>query len=352
MPSIDELLGDTATGPLNASLRAGIESISGKQQVTFVLYVRLVLPLDGFVFWVRSDLLSQEALLNSVGYDDTLLGQPAAIVTPAPVIVATGSLHYSSDKIQEANEVYSNNRVIFTSENPIHQDFNVISSEQMYIGTIDGIMFGFSSRGNYFRRAGINHYQGESIYPYMLSQIINELSDLSTDHAIVSNSLPFWLALNNYIPFYGFGNTIPLYPSHLIQSNLRPPFGSVNVVPGSSKAIAAVPTLGPRYEHDQLVQETVQVVLYGANNDLGATFIDCVIQRSRDYDQFGLVNCPVLQDEHCTQNELSIIAQKKSVEFEISYWQHSSRNLARQIIGQAIPTITPYWPSTWVQKAF
>jgi hypothetical protein len=347
MPSIDELLGDTSGGPLNASLRVGIEAISGSQKITFVLYVRLVLPLDGFVFWVRSDLLSQEALLNSIGYNDTMLGQTPSIQTPAPVIEATGSLHYSSTKVQEATEVYGNNQVVFTSESPVHQDFNRISSNQMYIGEIDRIKFGFSSRGNYYRRAGINHYQGEAIHPFMMTQIVDDLTSLATDRAIVSNSLPFWLALNNYQPFYGFGNNIPLYPSHLIQSNLRPPFGSVNVPPGTTQAIASLPTLGLRYQHDQLVQETVQVVLYGANNDLGATFVDCVIQRSRDYDEFGVMNCPVVQDEKCTQNEISIIAQKKSIEFQVSYWQRSTRNLARQIIGQAIPLISTYWPASW-----
>jgi len=41
-----------------------------------------------------------------------------------------------------------------------------------------------------------------------------------------------------------------------------------------------------------------------------------------------------------SQNELGIIAQKKSIEYEISYYQLRARHIARQIIGQAIPTYT------------
>ena len=50
--------------PLQGPLDSGLETISNSQTVTFVQYVKLILPLDGYVFWVRSDLVSSEALCN------------------------------------------------------------------------------------------------------------------------------------------------------------------------------------------------------------------------------------------------------------------------------------------------
>ena len=43
--------------PIGADLQTGVEAISIQQTVTFTKYVRLVLPLDGYVFWVAAPLL-------------------------------------------------------------------------------------------------------------------------------------------------------------------------------------------------------------------------------------------------------------------------------------------------------
>ena len=51
--------------PLASSLQAGLEQISLNQQITFTKYTRVILPLDGFAFWVRSDLINPSSIYNT-----------------------------------------------------------------------------------------------------------------------------------------------------------------------------------------------------------------------------------------------------------------------------------------------
>ena len=58
MPSVNEPV-RTALG---AALKAGVDTISLSQQLTFTLYKRLVLPLDGYLFWVKASILVPDPL--------------------------------------------------------------------------------------------------------------------------------------------------------------------------------------------------------------------------------------------------------------------------------------------------
>jgi hypothetical protein len=153
-----------APSPLSSDLRAGIESLSAQQTVTFTQYRKVVLPLDGYVYWVKADILNPSMVVNAPGP----YNKPAppndwpSTETPAKTIIAKGSLHFASQKIQDETETYGINKITFTSEEPLHQDFSQISSNLIYIGTLggaySGVRFAFSNRENFYKQADIRHY--------------------------------------------------------------------------------------------------------------------------------------------------------------------------------------------------
>jgi hypothetical protein len=52
------------------------------------------------------------------------------------------------------------------------------------------------------------------------------------------------------------------------------------------------------------------------------------------------MNMPVMQDAKQSQREFGIIAQKKVITFQVSYYQSTVNNIARKLIEHAFITIT------------
>lgn len=361
MSAVDEAL--AADTPMAAALAQGIGTLSLNDTVTFTRYVRLVLPLDGFVFWVRSDLVSKGALYNAMGFNAANfnrsehdppeyvlgggIGQFITGVTPIGgtiegdgyTIVAQGSLHHAITRKQDETEDFEVNTVVFTSLNQVDA-FNEIGPNIIYIGEYDGIRFAFSKRGPFYTQAELYHYVGDAIYPIMESQIIDSIAQLKGTKSVVSNSLPIWLAMNNYQPqpWEIYGNSIPLYSSYLVPDNIEPTYGVVHIEPGSTQAIASAPFLTRHSSHWQLSQDRAEITLYGVRNDQALDFIDFVNQQSVNYAAFGIRNIPIVRDQKRPQTELGVIAQKKTISYEITYYQHRANTIARQLIKQAIPT--------------
>lgn len=338
MPTVDESL-ETQDSILAAALSAGFNTISINQQLTFTKYVRLVLPVDGFVFWVRADVLGPSALYNTTPFNAAQVNQPQEIKTPANQFQAACSIHYVTDRRQEEEETYSVNTVLITTSTEL-VDLNNTDPNVLYLATIDDISFAFSTRTRWFAQSGLFQYRGNAVYADMATQIVNEPAFFDSRNVVVSNSLPLWLALNGYVAFpAGFSNPIlPLYPSFALPANIEPPFASVHVAPESTRALQMAPNYGRRSSHYQLCAETVKITMYGMRNFDAMDFVDCVLQYSADTDNFGIMNMPVLRDEKRTQVELATLAMKKSVVFEISYHQKRVNDVARQLILRAIPT--------------
>lgn len=340
----------TAPSQLGSDLQAGVDSISSSATVTFTKFVRFVSPFDGMVFWLRADLMSASALYNANAvYNTAQFNEPPHIATPAPTAVAKGSLHHRTDMRQDEDHTFSINRVVFTSEQEI-TDFNQISPNVLFIGTFidqatgDETQFAFSELGSFYEQSSLWHYRGAAVYSDMIPQLINNIAEF-TPSLIISNSLPAWLALNNYASFYGFGNSIPLYPSYLAPTNLVPPFATVHIYPESTQALSAAPILTPSIQggeetlyHSQICQERVRITLWGLNNNQALGFLNCVLQYSRDYNIIGIINLPTIRDEKRTQVELAAIAQKKTMDVEVTYNQATVFEQAVQYITSAIPT--------------
>jgi hypothetical protein len=303
--------------PLAAELAAGLDVLSGNQTVTFALYKRMILPLDGFAFWINYSLVVPVS------------GDPAASAT------IKGSLHYSTEVEQEEDSTISLNTIVLTAQSRC-DIFNQINPQFMYLANWNGIRFTFNSQGKYYQQADLWHYVGIAVTSVMSTQIIDTQDQLNALKLVVSNSLPIWLGMPAYRPPYpGFiCPIIDMYPSFLVPENAAPPYASVQIEETTSLVEAAF--LGSRLTSSQLASEIVNVTTYGVNNDDVITFLNFVLQYSYDWNFIGMMNMPIIEDDKLTQSELQTIAQKKTIKFKISYLQESVRDIARQHILHAV----------------
>ena len=323
----------TAKPQLGAGLAQGVETLSGNEQVTFTLYVKLVLPLDKYVFWVNAALLTDSALYNASQYNKLLYNNyPEGV--PARQLVASGSFHFSSDvqMLEDRQSVF--NHTIFTSLVEI-ADFNLINPQFQYIATYQGMRFAFNTRANFYKQADLYHYRGDALYSVMNTQVIDTMTGFDTQSVIVSNSLPIWLSLNQFFP---------MYPSFLVDQNIVPAYAAVDINPSLTTALQDFPLLDPDSNPFQLVKDTVKITMYGIRNHEALNFVQYILDYSRNTDNIGLMNMPVMQDEKMTQSELGIMAQKKTITFEVSYYQSTVNDIARKLIEHAFMEITPFTP--------
>ena len=309
MATVDETL---ANLPIRDALHAGIQSLSAGETVRFTKYVKRVLPIDGYVFWLAGE-----------------------------NIEIAGSFHYSVGRMQREDETVSINKVVFTTTDEI-SEFNVVDPQTLWIATFDGIRFAFSRRGNRYTQAGVNHYEGDAVYSALASQLVQNLYTLSAAEPIVSNSLPAWLTIQTYSPQWlvPYNPNIILYPSYLVPANIAPPYGVVHIEPGRTTAIQAAPRLSSNASHYQLATDHVRVTLYGYTNAQAQDWIDTVNQYSLDTDALGIMNMPIMRDEKRGQMELQAIAMKKTIEIDVSYYQTRINNIARELIASCIAQYT------------
>jgi hypothetical protein len=302
---------------ISGALRDGLAALDLGQTVTFQQYSRTVLPLDGYVFW-----------------------------SPTVQLTANGSLHYAQDQVQDETETYGMAAVTFTSEIPV-AEFGQVGTNAIFVGSLGGFRYAFSQQQGFYSQAGLWHYFGHSIAPAMASQLLDSPGVIDTAQPVVSNSLPLWLALNNYTPTYGVGggafsnpltptNYNILYPAFLSAPDIVPPYGTVHIE--STRALQSVPYLDANRSHVQLVADRVRVTLYGLQNNAALDFLDCVMQYTTDTENFGLMNTPVVSDGHRHQVELGALAMQKVIDFEVSYYQVRAAQVARQLILSAVPT--------------
>lgn len=317
MPTVDEIGTVPSGGLLHDALTAGIADISQQTTVSFTIYQKVVLPLDGFVFWLRSAIFEQ-----------------------------TGAIHFMIERDQDETETRARNTIVFTTTEQV-QEFNDANTQQLVVGQIDDRRYAFSRHGWFFPQAGVWHYQGTGLPSSADTQLVDDPSQIDTTQLIVSDSLPAWLTLVSYDPVWVSwpierNPHITLYPSFLVPDNIDPPYGVVHIEPSRIEALqdTAMWTTGT-YNHFQLTRESVRVTLYGCNNNAAADFLDLVEQYSLDTDSFGILNMPTIRDGKKPWPEGMVIAQQKFIDFEVSYVQTRINNIARQLITEALATVLP-----------
>lgn len=323
MPTASEAAG--AQSQFRALLDASVDLLSNRQTVTFQLYSTLALSDDGFVFWVPAS------------------GKVSVL----------GALHYSDELLQDEDQTVASTQVIFSAENEI-TEFNLTKPGYLWIGTWTvaqgsaAIQIAFSSRGSYFGPADIWHYSGIAILAPMSAQIITAGNQIPNS-PIVSNSLPFWLTQNALAP---------VYPSFLVPQNAMPPYVVAHIDPARTEAIQAFPietgwpdplpnplqpTLYQMTTH-QLSRDQVRMTFYGFNAQMAQQFLMTLIDYSRSTDNFGFQSNPVFRDEKRTQREIMTIAQKKTLDLTVSYYQGAADAVARRLIVQALVSTSTATP--------
>jgi len=314
MPQLDEL-NVPSGGLLHDALTAGIADISQQTTVGFAIYQKVVLPLDGFVFWVRTGAFEQ-----------------------------SGAIHFMIERDQDETETRARNTIVFTATEQI-QEFNSADTQTLIVGQIAGRRYAFGRHGWLFPQAGVWHYQGVGLPASTDSQLVDDPTQIDTSELIVSNSLPAWLTLVSYDPVWVSwpierNPHITLYPSFLVPDNLSGPYGSVHIEPSRIEALqdTAMWTT-PTFDHFQLTRESVRVTLYGCNNSQAADFLDLVEQYSLDTDSFGILNMPTIRDGKKPWPEGMVLAQMKVIDFEVSYIQTRINEVARQLITSAFATV-------------
>lgn len=307
-----------SNGPLGAALSAGLDAISGQQIVSFTQYSQYISPVDGLVYWVQT----------------------------ANTVSAKGSLHFATDFRQEEDAQYGRNRVTFTSEVPIN-DFNAIGPTTIYVANLGEFYYSFSSSKNFYRQANLYHYQGDAVYPMMLTQLVTSTSLIN--NAVISNSLPIWLSLAASL-------SVDMLPSFLATPNMLPPYVTVHIGEDDTESLQSIGTQVPVYQigsngqpvtplvttgytHDQLCKDRVRLTCWGMSNQAVMTFFDGLIAYMINNDNLGLMNAPMVRDSKKLQPEMHIVGQKKVISFEVSYYQSYAYNQAVQLITSALPTI-------------
>jgi hypothetical protein len=283
-------------------LQDGLRILSDNQTITFKRYVRKILPLDGFVFWI-----------NAREYSSS---EPTQITVE-------GSLHVSINQEMREDENIAVSQVVFTTQTEIER-FTDIDSSTLWLGCFNGTRFSFTRRGKYYRNAKTYHYTGDAIYPAFESQIVEKLSSLDSSAVVVSDSMPLWLQLVS----------IPLYPSYLVPTNLKPPYGSIHIDKTESlQAAFSVDKITG--DLDNSAKDEVRIVLYGANNNKAFDFLNEVDNYCLFTENFGLMNSPTIQDEKRAQSDINAIAQKKTIAFTVNYRQSRLNLLARRMLDAA-----------------
>lgn len=290
------------TNNMASALAAGLDTVDQKQSVTFVLYVKQVLPVDGFVFWLKADQLL-------VPPTDTAL-----------TLQIEGSLHHATINTQSEDENFSTQRVIFTAKDPV-RSLSAMAPDTLYMAQVDGYKYAFSSRSNWYRQADLYHYSGDAVYAALSDMVIDNIADLDLENKVVSNSMPFWLMFTQ-AAIASFPNTWPLYPAYLLPDNMVPPYAAVNIDERRTLPLGAGRVLDKDGKRYQLVTDTVEVSFYGVRNDAVLDWVDAVVQYGLEHaDAFGVMNSPVPADMKRIQVEISTIAQKKTVTFQVCYYQ-------------------------------
>ena len=292
------------TTELHNTLQSGLKSLSNDQHITFTKYIQVILPLDGWVFWVKASSIEGEV---------------------APFVKSiSGSLHQMIDQDQREDETIAVTTLIFTTTFEIDV-LKEVANTVMWIGEYNGSKFSFNKQSSFYNEAGLFHYVGDAVYPTLADALVNDYNDLNQTDVVVSSSLPAWLTLNAIAD---------IYPSFLVPTNIEPPYITVHV--DRQQAITGGQKFNEFADSTQLMSERVKLTLYGLRHNEAMDFLKYVQSYADDNGVFGYCCMPAVMDDKRPQSEINALAIKKTIEYTINYEQTRIRNEATRFVARVV----------------
>jgi len=127
-----------------------------------------------------------------------------------------------------------------------------------------------------------------------------------------------------------------------VPPNAKPPYGAVHIDPVGTEALQQAPFIDNFGNSTQLSSDMVRITFYGLRNDEAIDWMNAFNTYTINNDNLmGLMSPPVptIRDAKRTQRELVALAIKKTFEAKVSYYQRRTRNVAQQLINQALMTL-------------
>ena len=91
-----------------------------------------------------------------------------------------------------------------------------------------------------------------------------------------------------------------------------------------------------RKQRCQFAQDSVRITLYGFSNQMALDYVDFVVNKALEDEEFGITNMPIPIDVKSNQVEINALAKKKIVDFEVNYYQQTTREISQKLIKKAI----------------
>jgi len=290
----------TTTTEIENTLFEGYQQLSGQQKITFTKYVQRVLPVDGWVFWVKASLIDGEA---------------------APFTkVYSGTLHQSVNQTQEATKTNAVTNIILTANKPI-DELKEVSATVMWLGEYDGSKFSFNVQNAFYDNARQYHYAGDAVYVENTPNIIDDIDDLDLENGIVTNCIPVFITLNEQVQ---------IYPAFLAPTNLKPPYATIEVK--DTRGIAAGQSYNPFEDSGMLQWDKVELTIYGLRKKQLSDFLKYLENQQLVTEAFGMYWLPSVQNENVPQSEINVLTNKKVLNFDVNYTFDAVRSQAEAFI--------------------
>ena len=376
MSNIAEISGQQSQ--MSAVLATGYDVLDNVETLILKRYTRYILPLDGFAFWIldtEADPLSIEGSLHFSTQinqrDDETIGINAVLLTTKTEIqdlnaIALNAMYIGTSQKGEIRFAFSSTGKFFKQANIWHYRGDAIYPA-MYSQIIDNpnlpisipqiatnslpLWISLSGIQNQFSDVAITFNAlltppsiGDVLttIPPRVCAVVVGISGNTLDVVVNVGSFEYGDIINDYTTSSELGtveivdNGIPtIYPSYLIPSNLKPPYIGVDI--SATDCLQSAPYIDENGNHSQLMTDKIKLTLYGLNNNQAMDFLDFVNQYTLLTENMGIMNTPRVMDEKRTQAELRIIAQKKTVDFEVSYYQSRVNNVSQQLILSCLP---------------